>query len=242
MQSDIKYQGIYRGVVVATNDPENLGRVTLRVPQVFGTEVTNWAWPIIGVPESRKIPYGSWISTATQTTADNTVNNIIALNTNEGSYGIDLINPSTTTPATSAIKFSQSGIYNIQISSQLYTTIGGNSFLNVDMWMRQNGTDVPNSVGSVSIGAKNPYAISSWNYIIDISAGDTLQWVWHVNTSISTSLLAIAAQVGPPAQPETPSFTVSATQVSGNIPIAGSSVWVMFEGGDPDFPLWLGTF
>jgi len=46
MQSDIKYQGIYRGIVVATNDPENLGRITVRVPQVFGTEVTNWAWPI----------------------------------------------------------------------------------------------------------------------------------------------------------------------------------------------------
>jgi len=249
MQSDIKYHGIYRGLVVATNDPEDLGRVTLRIPQVSGNEVTNWAWPIVNIsaPENKKIPYGSWISTVTQTTADNTVNNIIALDADEGVYGIELINSSNTTPATSAIKFKYAGIYNIQISAQLYTTLSGNSFLNVDLWMRQNGVDVPNSTGSISIGSKNPYTVASWNYIIEVAADDTLQWVWHVNASTSTSLFATDAQVGPPAQPATPSFTVSATHVSGDVtvnstPITGDSVWVMFEGGDPNFPLWLGTF
>jgi hypothetical protein len=27
-----------------------------------------------------------------------------------------------------------------------------------------------------------------------------------------------------------------------NIPEPGTGVWVMFEGGDPNFPLWLGVF
>lgn len=242
MPSDNRYYGIYRGKIISVDDPSGIGRVTLQVPQVFGTDVTTWAYPIIGVPANKKIPYGSWISTATQTTADSAVNNIIALDTTEDSYGIDLINPSTTTPATSAIKFKYAGVYNIQISSQLYTTIGGNGFLNVDMWMRQNGLDVSNSVGSISIGAKNPYAVSSWNYVVSVNSGDTLQWIWHVNTSISTSLTATAAQAGPPAQPETPSFAVSATLVSNYLPNSGDNAWVMFEGGDPNYPLWLGTF
>jgi hypothetical protein len=242
MQYSNNLYGIYRGIVKDTNDPLKLGRVRLQVPQISGEEITGWAWPIVGVSENRKAPYGSWISTITQTTADSAVNNVIALDTVEGSYGIDLIKPSTTTPATSAIKFSYAGTYNIQISAQLYTTIGGNGFLNADMWMRQNGIDVPNSVGSISVGSKNPYTIASWNYIIDISAGDTLQWIWHVNTSTSTSLLATSAQAGPPAQPETPSFTVSATHVSGLLPNSDDPCWVMFEGGDPNFPLWLGTF
>lgn len=47
MNPEIRYHGLYRGKVVATNDPENLGRVTLRVPQVSGQEVTNWAWPVL---------------------------------------------------------------------------------------------------------------------------------------------------------------------------------------------------
>jgi len=247
MQRSDLYYGIYRGTVMNTNDPLGKGRITLQVPQVSGQEITDWAWPTIGIPENKKIPYGSWISTVTQTTADNTVNNIIALDADEGTYNIDLINPSTTTPATSAIKFSQAGIYNIQISAQLYTTLGGNGYLNVDMWMRQNGVDFPNSTGSISMGSKNPFTVVSWNYIVDISVGDTLQWVWHVNTSTSTSLLATAAQAGPPAQPETPSFTISATYVSGDVPVnsvpaPGDSCWVMFEGGDPNYPLWLGTY
>lgn len=41
-----EYFGIYRGIIVATNDPLNKGRVMLKIPQVSGEEVTNWAWPI----------------------------------------------------------------------------------------------------------------------------------------------------------------------------------------------------
>lgn len=26
------------------------------------------------------------------------------------------------------------------------------------------------------------------------------------------------------------------------LPTPGSGVWVMFEGGDPDFPVWMGVF
>jgi hypothetical protein len=45
---DKRYYGIYRGVVVDTADPDNRGRITLQVPQILGTAVTGWAWPIIG--------------------------------------------------------------------------------------------------------------------------------------------------------------------------------------------------
>ena len=47
MLTDNKYTGIYRGVVVNTTDPKNLGRVTLKVPQVTGESITNWAYPIL---------------------------------------------------------------------------------------------------------------------------------------------------------------------------------------------------
>lgn len=40
------YHGIYTGSVVNINDPVNLGRVTLKVPQVLGTATSNWAPPL----------------------------------------------------------------------------------------------------------------------------------------------------------------------------------------------------
>ncbi len=36
----------YRAVVVSRDDPENLGRVRLQIPQLFGEAVTNWATPL----------------------------------------------------------------------------------------------------------------------------------------------------------------------------------------------------
>jgi hypothetical protein len=47
MHLETSYPGIYRGVVKDTNDPKGLGRIRLQVPQVFGEEITGWAWPIL---------------------------------------------------------------------------------------------------------------------------------------------------------------------------------------------------
>lgn len=252
MQTDSRYYGIYRGVVVNTGDPKNLNRLTLRVPQVTGESVTNWAYPITGMPitgisVSDYSIYGSFISTATQTSST-TSSYVIGFDTTEGANGITLLNPATTGPFTSALEFSYTGVYNVQLSAQFYSTVGGNNFVQTDLWLRQNGVDVPDSVGTSSMGAKNPYTIVSWNYILPITAGDTLQLVWHVNTAgIATSLQYNPAGSSP-VQPSTPSVTISANMIGGTAPTAtkltpkiGQPVWVMFEGGDPNYPLWLGT-
>ena len=39
------YYGKFRGVVVDNNDPNQLGRLTARVPDVFGDETSGWALP-----------------------------------------------------------------------------------------------------------------------------------------------------------------------------------------------------
>ena len=41
--------GIYRGVCIDNEDPENLNRIRLKVPQVLYTNVTNWAYPCLPV-------------------------------------------------------------------------------------------------------------------------------------------------------------------------------------------------
>jgi uncharacterized protein involved in type VI secretion and phage assembly len=41
-----KYYGSYRGFIVSNDDPLHYGRVTLKVPQVWGSESYDyWAWP-----------------------------------------------------------------------------------------------------------------------------------------------------------------------------------------------------
>lgn len=56
--------GIYRGVVVANNDPVGKGRVRLRVPQLLGKTPTDWAWPknVSSVSVSPpKVGTGVWV-------------------------------------------------------------------------------------------------------------------------------------------------------------------------------------
>lgn len=40
-----KHWGKYRGLVVDRDDPEQLGRLKIRVPSLLGDAVTGWAWP-----------------------------------------------------------------------------------------------------------------------------------------------------------------------------------------------------
>jgi len=44
--SQSKVWGKYRGFVAARNDPDQLGRLRLRVPSLLGDAITGWAWPV----------------------------------------------------------------------------------------------------------------------------------------------------------------------------------------------------
>ena len=45
-RTESKCWGKYRGLVVDRNDPDQLGRLKLSVPSVFGDAITGWAWPV----------------------------------------------------------------------------------------------------------------------------------------------------------------------------------------------------
>jgi uncharacterized protein involved in type VI secretion and phage assembly len=46
-RSENKLWGKYRGLVENRDDPEQLGRLKLRVPSLLGDAVTGWAWPVV---------------------------------------------------------------------------------------------------------------------------------------------------------------------------------------------------
>lgn len=45
-RSQRKVWGKYRGIVAERNDPEQLGRLQLKVPSLLGDAITGWAWPV----------------------------------------------------------------------------------------------------------------------------------------------------------------------------------------------------
>lgn len=57
--------GVYRGVVKDTKDPDKHRRLKVSIPQVSGTEVSEWAWPMEPSSISTDVPVtgqGVWIS------------------------------------------------------------------------------------------------------------------------------------------------------------------------------------
>ena len=45
--TDKRFYGLYRGICMDNEDPSVMNRITLQIPQLFGSEVTNWALPCL---------------------------------------------------------------------------------------------------------------------------------------------------------------------------------------------------
>ena len=106
------------------------------------------------------------------------------------------------------------GYYNIQFSVQLLNFDG--TIDNVTFWFKQNGTDIANSAGIVSVpaihGGVAGAAIVSWNLVIPVNAGDNTQ-LYMASTTGNT----VAATYPPgtsPTRPASPSVILTATFVS----------------------------
>jgi hypothetical protein len=59
-----RFYGVYRGVVYSSDDPLNLYRLQLKVPQILADQHTEWAWPVEKPGISTSIPsvgQGVWV-------------------------------------------------------------------------------------------------------------------------------------------------------------------------------------
>jgi len=110
----------------------------------------------------------------------------------------------------SKISVTQSGIYNVQFSSQFQRSSGG-STETIDIWLRQSGsTDVPNTNTHVSVQANNTYIVTAWNFFIYLQANDFVEIMW------ATTSTAIQLYYDAPSSPHpaTPSVIATINRIS----------------------------
>jgi hypothetical protein len=147
--------------------------------------------------------WGSFWSTANQTAAaTNTAYAITLNNTDANSNGVSIV-------SNSQVTFAYEGVYDLQFSAQLHNNSGGGSGNIVNIWLRKNGTNVPDSDTKVSCPTNNPYVVPAWNFTLKLLAGDYLELIWSTdNTSIS-----LDTDVASGIHPGIPSVIVTAEQV-----------------------------
>ena len=56
-----RYYGVHRAIVKDTKDPQNLRRIKVSIPQVTGTETTDWVWPMVFTNLPPAVGSGTWI-------------------------------------------------------------------------------------------------------------------------------------------------------------------------------------
>lgn len=151
--------------------------------------------------------YGSFYDTTDQTASSTTTAYAVTFNSTSMSKGVTIEDGQK-------ITFADAGVYNIQFSIQF---VNANANVqDVSIWIRQNGTDVPDSNGDSSIPAKHGSVdgslIVAWNYFVTAAAGDYFELMWSTN-NLDVSIQHIGAQSNP-TRPVTPSVILTAARVS----------------------------
>lgn len=155
-------------------------------------------------------------STDQYATANNTPT-VIKWNTLESGDGFTLQAPGSATPL-------QTGVYKITYSLQFANT--ANAVHDAVVWLRINGTNVPNSSTSFSIPARKSSGVPSYicgysEVVFTIDADSVVELVWATDQAYSTTgpvdgvfIFADPAQTSPYARPAIPSALGSITFVS----------------------------
>jgi hypothetical protein len=150
---------------------------------------------------------GSFFDSTTQTCASGTIKAMETATSDSFNSGVFVgtdINAKKT-----LFTVANAGVYNIQFSAQLNRTSGGSAQV-VSIWLRKNGTDVPNTATHVSMQANAGKLVAAWNFFIDIALLDEIQIMWSQNGAIN--ILAETADLALP-HPAIPSVIVTINQL-----------------------------
>ena len=142
--------------------------------------------------------YGAWQDNATQTAAASNTGYAMIFGTVDLENQVRVVTNGTNL---TRITFDNTGIYNLQFSSQFQNTDSQEH--DVTIWLRLNGVDVPASSGFVSIQAKHGivdgHIVTSWNYLLSVVAGQYYELMWSTTSHTNVTMRYYAAGSPPPS-------------------------------------------
>lgn len=146
--------------------------------------------------------YGAFSDTTTQTAASIDTAYGMVFNTTDSSNGVSIGSP------TSRLVADFQGVYNVQFSAQLDKTSGGAG--NIYIWLRKNGTNVPNTTTTIAIQGTAARTVAAWNFIIQLEPTQYVELMWATDDTSVRILAASATSVWPAI----PSVIATLTQVN----------------------------
>lgn len=228
---DKRFYGIYRALVANNADPDGLGRLKLKVPQVLGDAITTWAWPITGSISQSKVPYITVVRNSDlAVTAANTAT-VIPFDIVEDFNGMRVDSAYPT-----RVVAEESGDYFVQFSAVFDKSSSNSDY--VDIWIRKNGVDIPRSNSRTYLSGNPTDTVLTVGFIVDLDKDDYFELVF---LSPDHTML-LSSHTGLVNRPDVPAIIATANLVGKFKPQPDTNVWAMFEGGDPNFPVWIGAY
>ena len=154
--------------------------------------------------------YGAFQDDTTQTAVSANTAYPVKFNITDLSNGVTVVNDGSGNPT--RVTLANTGIYNVQFSLQLEKTGGSGNFI-VDVWLRKNGVDIPDTAGKVVLtgSASASPMVAAWNYLLDLAGGDYVQLMW--STTNNNAIIFAEGPVAP--HPGVPSSILTVPQQAG---------------------------
>ena len=153
---------------------------------------------------NKQFNYGQFSSTTTQSGSADTAYSM-TFNTTDFSQGISLVSGSRLT-------VTNTGLYNVQFSSQLHTT--ANQAVDFSIWFAMTGSNIANSNTDFTIEkiAGGGFVVAALNFLTQITSGSYVE-LKYSKTTAQGQLQAKGTQ-STPTRPATPSAIVTITQIA----------------------------
>lgn len=119
------------------------------------------------------------------------------------SNAVRLWDPVTNTASTTQVQVLVSGVYNFQYTGQLLSSSGNAK--SVSVWIARNGTNISYSTRIHTVKDNGHYGEITWNFNIDLAAGEYIELKMSVNTDF--------AQIQLEAPPATTPYPAGASSV-----------------------------
>ena len=153
----------------------------------------------------RSVPilhYGAFSDTTTQVVTS--VGEAIAMtfNTTDLANGVSIGSP------TSRLVVDEQGVYNVQFSAQLDKAAGSTGTIHI--WLRKNGTNVPNTSSKVAIQGTAAETVAAWNFLVQLEPTNYVELMWSSDDADVVLHAASATSV----YPAIPSVICTVTQVN----------------------------
>lgn len=151
--------------------------------------------------------YGAFYDTTDQSVTAGQVT-AMSYNTVDFANGVSIESDVNNKPT--LVEIDNAGIYNIQFSAQFTRDSGGSSAY-LDIWLRKNGTNIPNTSTKIHFANNSTYIVAAWNFLVDVDPGDQFQIMWTQDATIKMEYEAENLVVPYPA---IPSVILTVTQVA----------------------------